>query len=167
MGVVYEAEQASPRRTVALKVVRGGHFVDEVSLRMFQREAETLARLKHPNIASVYESGRTEDGQHFFAMEMVRGPMLGEYLGHRPVRDRADLVQRLAVFRTICDAVQYAHQRGVIHRDLKPGNILVTDESAQPTVKVLDFGLARITERDVAAASRAPRWASSRARSPT
>jgi serine/threonine protein kinase len=114
MGVVYEAEQASPRRTVALKVVRGGHFVDEVSLRMFQREAETLARLKHPNIASVHESGRTEDGQHFFAMEMVRGPMLGEYLGHRPVRDRADLVQRLAVFRTICDAVQYAHQRGVI-----------------------------------------------------
>jgi serine/threonine protein kinase len=88
-------------------------------------------------------------------MEMVRGPMLGEYLGHRPVRDRADLVQRLAVFRTICDAVQYAHQRGVIHRDLKPSNIIVSQESEQPTVKVLDFGLARITESDVAAASRA------------
>jgi serine/threonine protein kinase len=114
---------------------------------MFQREAETLARLKHPNIAAIYESGRTEDGQHFFAMELVRGEMLQHYLGG-PVQSRKELERRLAVFRTICDAVQYAHQRGVIHRDLKPSNIIVTEESGRPIIKILDFGLARITESD-------------------
>ncbi|HEX5044591.1 MAG TPA: serine/threonine-protein kinase [Candidatus Polarisedimenticolaceae bacterium] len=154
MGVVYEAEQASLGRTVALKVVRAGQFVDEDTLRMFAREADTLARLKHPNIAAIYEAGRTEDGQHFFAMELVRGPMLGDCMGGRPVEDRARLVSRLALFRTICDAVQYAHQRGVIHRDLKPSNIIVTEEWGRPTVKILDFGLARITDSDVAVATR-------------
>jgi tetratricopeptide (TPR) repeat protein/predicted Ser/Thr protein kinase len=154
MGVVYEAEQVSPQRTVALKVVRAGQFVDDDTLRMFAREADTLARLKHPNIAAIYEAGRTEDGQHFFAMELVRGPMLGDCMGGRPVEDRARLASRLALFRTICDAVQYAHQRGVIHRDLKPSNIIVTEESGGPTVKILDFGLARITDSDVAAATR-------------
>jgi len=150
MGTVYEAEQANPRRAVALKVVRGGQFVDDQGLRMFQREAETLARLKHPNIAAIYESGRTEDGQHFFAMELVRGEMLQRYLGGA-ASSRKELERRLAIFRTICDAVQYAHQRGVIHRDLKPSNMIVTEESGQPTVKILDFGLARITESDIAA----------------
>src|SRR5688500_12231330 len=71
MGIVYEAEQTSPRRRVALKVVRGGNFVDELSLRLFRRDAETLARLVHPNIATIYEVGRTNDGQHFFTMELV------------------------------------------------------------------------------------------------
>lgn len=150
MGTVYEAEQATPRRAVALKVVRGGQFVDEQGLRMFQREAETLARLKHPNIAAIYEAGRTEDGQHFFAMELIRGPMLQHFLGGG-VGAGKELEKRLDLFRTICDAVQYAHQRGVIHRDLKPSNIIVTEESGRPTVKILDFGLARITESDVAA----------------
>src|SRR5678816_1743695 len=154
MGVVYEAEQVSPQRMVALKVVRAGQFVDEDALRMFAREADTLARLKHPSIAAIYEAGRTEDGQHFFAMELVRGPMLGACMGGRPVQDRAHLASRLGLFRTICDAVQYAHQRGVIHRDLKPSNIIVSEESDRPTVKILDFGLARITDSDVAAATR-------------
>src|SRR5947208_5587652 len=76
------------------------------------------------------------------------------YLGRAAVRNRTDLAARLELFRTICDAVQYAHQRGVIHRDLKPSNIVVTEEAGRPTVKILDFGLARITESDVAAASR-------------
>jgi serine/threonine protein kinase/Tfp pilus assembly protein PilF len=164
MGVVYEAEQASPRRRVALKVIRGGHFVDENHIRMFRREAETLARLRHPNIGAIYESGRTDDGRHFFAMELVRGKTLGDYLADRPRRVTPDeLEHRLAVFQKICDAVQYAHQRGVIHRDLKPSNIIVTDDAsssgvsstastqaATPTVKILDFGLARITEEDIA-----------------
>ena len=154
MGIVYEAEQANPRRTVALKVVRGGKIVDDLAVRLFQREVETLARLKHPNIAAIHESGRTETGQHFFAMELVHGPILSDYLGDRPVRDRAELTARLELFRTICDAVQYAHQRGVIHRDLKPANIIVSDEAGKPTIKILDFGLARITESDVAAVSR-------------
>ena len=155
MGIVYEAEQASPRRTVALKVVSGGQFVDEHRVRMFQRESEALARLKHPNIGAVYESGRTDDGHHFFAMELVRGKLLHEFLGRSGVRDRADLAMRLGLFQTVCDAVQYAHQRGVIHRDLKPSNIVVTDEAGRLTIKVLDFGLARITESDIAAASMA------------
>jgi serine/threonine protein kinase len=70
MGIVYEAEQDHPKRRVALKIIRGGQVVDEERLRMFQREANTLARLKHPNIGAIYESGRTKDGQHFFAMEL-------------------------------------------------------------------------------------------------
>ena len=79
MGTVYEAEQESPKRKVAVKVVRGGQFVDEHRARMFQREADTLARLKHANIGAIYESGCTEDGQHFFAMELVRGETLDKY----------------------------------------------------------------------------------------
>jgi len=164
MGTVYEAEQASPRRRVALKVIRGGQYVDDARVRMFQREAETLARLRHPNIGGIYESGRTEEGQHFFAMELVRGETLDVYLRGRPETITPDeLEHRLRLFQKICDAVQYAHQRGVIHRDLKPSNIVVTDEgsvsrstsgtprsAAAPMVKILDFGLARITEEDVA-----------------
>ena len=91
--------------------------------------------------------------------------MLQHYLGG-PVTDRKELERRLDLFRTICDAVQYAHQRGVIHRDLKPSNIIVTEESGRPAVKILDFGLARITESDVAATMTRAR-ARSRARSPT
>jgi len=165
MGVVYEAEQESPRRKVAVKVVRGGHFVDEQQVRMFQREADTLARLKHPNIGSIYDSGCTEDGRHFFVMELVRGETLDVYIDKRPnVITQEELRFRLALFLKIADAVNYAHLRGVIHRDLKPSNIVVSEERAAtigtslsgqdlPEIKILDFGLARITEGDVAAAT--------------
>src|SRR5215510_9766429 len=102
--------------------------MDPKTLRMFEREIETLARLKHPNIASIFESGTTEDGQHYFAMELVRGELLNDAI-RGPVTGRADLEHRLGLFRACCDAVQYAHQRGVIHRDLKPSNIVVTGES--------------------------------------
>src|SRR5512138_586578 len=84
MGVVYEAEQQHPRRPVALKVVRGGAHVGPEMLRLFQREAQTLARLRHPSIAALYETGATDDGLHFFAMELVRGETLGEWLAKRP-----------------------------------------------------------------------------------
>jgi tetratricopeptide (TPR) repeat protein len=158
MGIVFEAEQQHPKRPVALKVIRGGAFVDENQIKMFQREAQTLARLKHPAIAAIYEMGRTDHGQHFFAMELVRGETLGAWLKH----GSPDLRLRLGLFRKICDAVAYAHQRGVIHRDLKPSNILVLKESTSastgsglgiPDVKILDFGLARITDADVAAST--------------
>jgi serine/threonine protein kinase len=76
MGVVYEAEQQHPKRPVALKLIRGGDLVDDHAVRLFKREAQALARLKHPSIAAIYESGRTEDGQHYFAMELVRGKTL-------------------------------------------------------------------------------------------
>lgn len=163
MGVVYEAEQKSPRRRVALKVIRGGQFVDENRVRMFQREAQSLARLEHPNIGAIYESGRTEDGHHYFAMELVPGSTLGEYLAARATPKGLtgeELRFRLELFREIGDAVHYAHQRGVIHRDLKPSNIVVRDAAGNdpgssrvgmPTVKILDFGLARITDGDVQA----------------
>ena len=146
MGIVYEGEQEAPRRLVAIKVVREsllGGDADEYRVRLFQREAQILARLKHPAIAAIYEGGRTGEGQHFFAMELVRGVPLNEYVRGRGLsRSR-----RLQLFRRICEAIHYAHLRGVIHRDLKPTNILVA-EGDQP--KILDFGLARITDADAA-----------------
>ena len=171
MGIVYEAEQQHPRRRVALKVIRGGRFVDEPHIRMFQREIDTLARLKHPHIGAIYDAGRTEQGEHYFAMELVRGRQLDAYLASRsgPL-DEAELRFRLRLFLSLCEAVHYAHQRGVIHRDLKPSNIVVPEldeadahpsrsshpshpssDAAHdlPAVKILDFGLARITEGDV------------------
>jgi len=162
MGIVYEAEQLHPQRPVALKVIRGGTYVTETQVRMFQREAQTLARLRHPNIAAIYESGRTPDGQHFFSMELVRGESLNDFFAGHAGEGRLTpdgLRSRLALFRKICDAVNYAHQRGVIHRDLKPSNIMVlpaigsggSSSSFTQEVKILDFGLARITDTDPAA----------------
>ena len=140
MGVVWEAEQRSPRRRVALKVIRGGQFLDEVQVRMFRREADTLARLKHPDIGAIYESGRTEDGHPFFAMELVRGETLTEHLRGTPDGAPASegIRTRLELFRRIADAVHYAHQRGVIHRDLKPSNILL-DRQGRVYVAVRDW----------------------------
>ncbi len=155
MGFVYQAEQRAPRRAVALKVMRHGHRVDEVHARLFQREAETLARLRHPNIAAIYESGHTEDGRDFFAMELVEGQTLDAWLdaGHA-----TSTVARLRLFQAICKPVHYAHQRGVIHHDLKPKNIMILEDPsatgddhhlAAPVVKILDFGLARVTDPDL------------------
>lgn len=151
MGVVVEAEQQNPARRVALKVIRGGEFADDLQVRLFQREAETLARLRHPNIAAIYEAGRTDGGQHFFAMELVQGDTLDEWV-RRP-ENALGSRERLHVFRAIVDAVHHAHQRGVIHRDLKPANVKVAAADAdsrdrRPTIKVLDFGLARLMEDD-------------------
>jgi len=162
MGTVWEAEQQQPQRRVALKVMRRDHVVDELHARMFRREAESLARLRHPNIAAIYESGHTDDGNDFFAMELVPGVTLDVWLAGRPMPiDGDELRLRLELFRSICDAVHSAHQRGVIHRDLKPSNIIVTDDdiasgagsSAKPSlsIKILDFGLARITDAEIAA----------------
>jgi len=162
MGVVWEAEQEHPKRLVALKVMRLEHQVDDYHTRMFQREVEILARLKHPNIGAIYESGHTDEGYDFFAMELVRGQTLGEWLASRPkLVDANELSLRLQLFLTISEAVHYAHQRGVIHRDLKPSNIIVGDQdvseshktasTGRPAVKILDFGLARITDADVQA----------------
>src|SRR5215475_13020030 len=166
MGVVYEAEQQHPRRPVALKVIRGGRLAGEYQVKLFQREVQALARLKHPGIAAIYEAGRTDDGQHYFVMELVHGiPLLDYVKGRRLTGMQApsNIRQRLELFLKICEAISYAHQRGVIHRDLKPANILVVDESegqspdgqgvSRVEIKVLDFGLARITDEDGAGAS--------------
>ena len=143
MGAVYEAEQENPRRIVALKVIKPSLVGPEL-LRRFEHEARALGRLQHPGIAQIYEAGTAETGfgpQPYFAMEFIRGMSLLEYAGQQQLnaRERLDLLVR------ICEAVHHAHQRGLIHRDLKPGNILV-DETGQP--KILDFGVARATDSD-------------------
>jgi predicted Ser/Thr protein kinase len=146
MGVVYEAEQEQPRRTVALKVIKPGLASPEV-LRRFAQESEALARLQHPGIAQIYEAGTADTGfgpQPYFAMELIRGHSLRDYAEEHRLNTR----QRLELMVKICEAVQHAHQRGLIHRDLKPGNILV-DETGQP--KILDFGVARVTDSDAQA----------------
>ena len=146
MGAVYRAEQDQPHRSVALKVIRPD-FVSAELVHRFSRESEVLGRLQHPGIAQIYEAG-TAEGPHgpqaFFAMELVEGSTLDVYAES----NRLSTDQRLELFIKVCEAVNYAHQRGVIHRDLKPANILV-DRSGQP--KILDFGVARVTDADVKA----------------
>jgi eukaryotic-like serine/threonine-protein kinase len=143
MGTVYEAEQEQPRRIVALKMIRPGLTTPE-RLRRFRHESQALGRLQHPGIAQIYEANTADTGfgpQPYFAMELVRGPSLDEYAQAHPMNTR----QKLALTGRICEAVQHAHERGLIHRDLKPGNILI-DETGQP--KILDFGVARVTESE-------------------
>ena len=148
MGVVYEARQEQPDRRVALKVIRAGLHSNSL-LRRFHHEAEVLGQLHHPGVAHIYEAGTatvpTPGGGTtdvpFVAMELIDGESLTAYARTH----RLDAAQSLELFAKVCDAVQHAHVRGVIHRDLKPGNILV-DATGQP--KILDFGIARVMGRD-------------------
>jgi serine/threonine protein kinase len=143
MGSVYEAEQDNPRRRVALKLLRPGLISSQVFKR-FGLEAQILGRLHHPGIAQVYEAGAFGAAQPYFAMEFIDGPILARYLAEKNpgTRDKLRLIARL------CDALQHAHDRGVIHRDLKPANIIVVDEE-EPQPKILDFGVARLADPDL------------------
>jgi serine/threonine protein kinase/tetratricopeptide (TPR) repeat protein len=146
MGTVYEAEQDQPRRRVALKVIKPGMAGPEL-LRRFDLEAQALGRLQHPGIAQIYEAGTAETAfgpQPYFAMEYIEGQELPDYIKKFNPNMRA----RLKLVAHVCEAVHHAHQRGLIHRDLKPRNILVT-ERGQP--KILDFGVARATDSDTQA----------------
>ena len=134
-GVVYRAVQQGTKRPVALKILLEGEFASETTLRRFEREVELAASLRHPNIVTILESG-SFDGRYFCAMEFIDGVRLDEFVRSRQLR----IGELLLRFTTICDAVNYAHQHGVIHRDLKPSNILV-DAAGEP--HVLDFGLAK------------------------
>lgn len=141
MGRVFEAQQSDPERRVALKVIRGP-FASEEQKRRFATEAQALAWLNHPGIATVFESGTAEvHGREcpYLALERVEGEPLDSYLAnHSPA-----LNERVQLIARICDAVHHAHQKGVVHRDLKPANVLV-DRDGRP--KVLDFGIARLTD---------------------
>ncbi len=144
MGIVYLAEREKPQRRVALKVIRAGALGPE-TLRRFELECEALARLKHAGIAQIYDAGTADMGhgpQPYFAMEHVSGEPIDEFARRRGLSHR----QRLELVARAGDALQHAHQKGVIHRDLKPSNILVeeTAEGGQP--KILDFGVARVSE---------------------
>lgn len=143
MGTVYRAEQLSPRRIVALKMIKPGHAT-AIQVRRFELEGQALGCLRHAGIAQIYESGtaNTSFGQQpFLAMEFVDGVSLLEFARRRGLDARA----RLEILQKVCFAVQHAHEQGIIHRDLKPSNILVA-EDGQP--KVLDFGIARFTGAD-------------------
>lgn len=159
MGIVYEANQLRPPRTVALKVIRGSSAPRSQQLKLFEREIHSLARLRHPGIAGIHEAGFTEDGRPYFAMELVHGQTLKAYLAdleRESISSDRKVRTILRLFVRVCDAINYAHQRGVLHRDVKPSNIIVSDETSRsgsgslldqgPEVKVLDFGLARITD---------------------
>jgi eukaryotic-like serine/threonine-protein kinase len=140
-GVVYMAEQQEPvRRRVALKVIKVGMDTRNVIAR-FEAERQALAMMDHPNIAKVLDAGATETGRPFFVMELVRGIRITQYCEENelPIHDRLEL------FLQVCQAVQHAHQKGVIHRDLKPSNILVTINDGVAVPKVIDFGIAKAT----------------------
>ena len=146
MGRVYEAEQSSPRRTVALKILKLG-LVSSAAVRRFVSEGQILARLRHPGIAQVYQAGTLEVGGEtvpFYAMEHIPSASpITHYAKERNLSTR----DRLALFARVCDAVHHSHEKGIIHRDLKPANALV-DEAGDP--KLIDFGVARIVDRDTA-----------------
>jgi len=140
MGDVYLASRADDqyRKEVAIKLVKRGFDTDDIR-RRFRHERQILATLDHPNIARLVDGGTTETGLPFFVMEYVDGIPLNRYCDDRQL----DIPERLNLFRTVCSAVHYAHQHLVIHRDIKPGNILVTDEGAP---KLLDFGIAKLLD---------------------
>ena len=142
MGSVWLAQQESPvRRRVALKVIRATLGSDETVAR-FEAERQALAMMNHPNIAQVLDAGTMEDGSPFFVMEMVNGVPLNRYCNE----NRLTVEQRLALLIPVCDAIQHAHQKGIIHRDIKPSNILVSIREDKPVPKVIDFGLAKALE---------------------
>ena len=144
MGVVYEAEQHHPvRRRVALKIVRLGMDTRQVVSR-FMNERQALAAMDHPYVAKVFDAGQTVSGRPYFVMELVRGEPLLDYCD----RSRLSIRQRLELFILICQAVQHAHQKGVIHRDLKPSNLLVSESGGSPIPKIIDFGIAKAVAGD-------------------
>jgi len=141
-GVVYVAEQTEPvRRRVALKVIKLGMDTKAVVAR-FEAERQALAMMDHPNIAKVLDAGTTETGRPYFIMELVRGIRITDYCDQNNLPTN----ERLGLFIKVCQAIQHAHQKGIIHRDIKPSNILVTLHDGVPVPKVIDFGIAKATE---------------------
>ena len=143
MAVVYMAEQERPlRRRVALKIIKLGMDTKQVIAR-FEVERQALAVMDHPNIAKVLDAGSTETGRPYFVMELVRGMSITQYCD----KNKLDTKDRLDLFVQVCNAVQHAHQKGIIHRDIKPSNVMVTMHDGKPVPKVIDFGIAKATSQ--------------------
>ncbi len=143
MGVVYLAEQEKPvRRRVALKIIKPGMDTEQVVTR-FEAERQALALMDHPSIARVFDAGATGTGRPYFVMELVKGVPITEYC------DTVHLTpsERLRLFIPVCQAIQHAHQKGIIHRDVKPSNVLVTMQDGKPVPKIIDFGIAKAVEQ--------------------
>ncbi|MCU0915284.1 MAG: protein kinase, partial [Planctomycetes bacterium] len=139
MAVVYMAEQEQPlRRKVALKIIKLGMDTRQVIAR-FEAERQALALMDHPSIAKVLDAGATETGRPYFVMELVQGVSITEYCDQNNLSTK----DRLVLFLQVCQAVQHAHQKGIIHRDIKPSNVMVTHHDGKPVPKVIDFGIAK------------------------
>jgi serine/threonine protein kinase/tetratricopeptide (TPR) repeat protein len=139
MGLVFVAEQQHPvRRKVALKVIKPGMDTRQVVAR-FETERQALALMDHPNIAKVLDGGETASGRPYFIMELVKGVPITQFCDDNRLTTR----ERLVLFLPVCEAVQHAHQKGIIHRDIKPSNVLVASHDGQPVVRVIDFGVAK------------------------
>jgi WD40 repeat protein/serine/threonine protein kinase len=139
MAVVYMAEQAEPiRRKVALKIIKLGMDTKSVIAR-FEAERQALAMMDHPNIAKILDAGATETGRPYFVMELVKGVSITDYCDANSLSTK----ERLELFIQVCNAVQHAHQKGIIHRDIKPSNVMVTQHDGKPMPKVIDFGIAK------------------------
>jgi len=144
-GVVYMAEQREPvKRRVALKIIKLGMDTGQVVAR-FEAERQALAMMDHPNIAKVFDAGATETGRPYFVMELVKGVPITEFCDETKFSTR----ERLELFVQVCQAVQHAHQKGVIHRDLKPNNVMVTMHDERAVPKVIDFGVAKATQQEL------------------
>jgi serine/threonine protein kinase/WD40 repeat protein len=143
MGVVWMAEQTQPvQRKVAVKVIKPGMDSSQVIAR-FEAERQALAMMDHVNIARVFDGGATETGRPYFVMELVHGIPITKYCDDNHLTPR----ERLELFVPICQAIQHAHQKGIIHRDIKPSNIMITLYDSKPVPKVIDFGVAKATEQ--------------------
>jgi len=143
MGVVYMAEQTEPVvRKVALKIIKLGMDTRNVIAR-FEAERQALALMDHPNIAKVLDAGATDSGRPYFVMELVRGVPITEYCD----KNKLSTKERLDLFIPVCQAIQHAHQKGIIHRDIKPSNVMVTLHDGRPVPRVIDFGIAKATNQ--------------------
>ena len=142
-GVVFMAEQEKPvRRKVALKIIKPGMDTKEVIAR-FEAERQTLALMDHPNIAKVLDGGATDSGRPYFVMELVHGIPMVEYCDQNNLTTQ----ERLELFMQVCQAIQHAHQKGIIHRDIKPSNVMITLHDGVPVPKIIDFGVAKATNQ--------------------
>jgi serine/threonine protein kinase len=143
MGVVYMAEKTEPvLRKVALKIIKVGMDTRQVIAR-FEAERQALAMMDHPNIAKVLDAGATDTGRPFFVMELVQGVPITEFCSKNKLTPK----ECLELFIPVCQAIQSAHQKGIIHRDIKPSNVLVTLQHGEPIGKVIDFGIAKATNQ--------------------